>query len=127
MKRPESNNRGDGRFAYEGLDRVIHAPARLSVLTSLISHPQGLTFTELKALCALTDGNLNRHLQILETAGVVAAFKAVHNNRSVTVSCVTADGRKRYIEYLQVLERVVLDVEAAVGGASKVREGRKPA
>ena len=127
MKRPESNNRGDGRFAYEGLDRVLHAPARLSVLTSLITHPQGLTFTELKALCALTDGNLNRHLQILETAGVVAAFKAVQNNRSVTVCCVTADGRERYIDYLQVLERVVLDVEAAVGGASRVREGRKPA
>jgi hypothetical protein len=40
---------------------------------------------------------------------------------------VTADGRKRYIDYLQVLERVVLDVEAAVGGASKMREGHKPA
>jgi len=41
----------------------------------------------------------------------------------VTVCCVTADGRKRYIDYLQVLERVVLDVEAAVGGASRMREG----
>jgi DNA-binding transcriptional ArsR family regulator len=127
LKRPESNNRVDGRFAYEGLDRVIHAPARLSVLTSLITHPQGLTFTELKSLCALTDGNLSRHLQILETAGVVAAFKAVQNNRSVTVCCVTGDGRKRYIDYLQVLEGVVLDVEAAVGGASRMRGGRKPA
>ena len=116
MKRPESKNYGDGRFAYEGLDRLIHAHARLSMLTSLITHPQGLTFTELKALCALTDGNLSRHLQILEKAGVVAAFKAVQNNRSVTVCRVTVDGRKRYIDYLQVLEGVVLDVEAAVGG-----------
>jgi DNA-binding MarR family transcriptional regulator len=127
LKRPESKNRGDGRFAYEGLDRVIHAPARLSVLTSLITHPQGLTFTELKELCALTDGNLSRHLQILETAGLVAAFKAVQNNRSVTVCRVTADGRKRYIDYLQVLERVVLDVEAAVGGGSTTRNGHEPA
>jgi DNA-binding MarR family transcriptional regulator len=99
----------------------------LSVLTSLITHTQGLTFTELKELCALTDGNLSRHLQILETAGLLASFKAIQNNRSVTVCRVTAGGRKRYIDYLQVLERVVLDVEAAVGGASKVREGRKPA
>ena len=58
--------RSEGRFAYEGLDRVIHERARLSVLTSLITHPKGLTFGELKQLCALTDGNLNRHLRVLE-------------------------------------------------------------
>ena len=33
----------EGRFAYEGLDRVIHERARLSVLTSLITNPKGLT------------------------------------------------------------------------------------
>ena len=37
------------RFAYEGLDRVIHERARLSVLTSLITNPRGLTFGSLKA------------------------------------------------------------------------------
>jgi len=31
----------EGRFAYEGLDRVIHERARLSVLTSLITNPRG--------------------------------------------------------------------------------------
>ena len=51
-----------GRFAYEGLDRVIHEKARLSVLTSLVAHPKGLVFGDLKALCGLTDGNLSRHL-----------------------------------------------------------------
>ena len=39
--------------------------ARLSVLTSLITHPLGLIFGELKQLCGLTDGNLSRHLQVL--------------------------------------------------------------
>ena len=47
----------DGRFAYEGLDRVIHERARLSVLTSLVTNPKGLAFGDLKQLCALTDGN----------------------------------------------------------------------
>src|SRR5215469_7557383 len=56
----------EGRFAYEGLDRVIHERARLSVLTSLITHPRGVTFGDLKQLCALTDGNLSRHLRVLE-------------------------------------------------------------
>ena len=55
-----------GPFAYEGLDRVIHERARLSVLTSLITNPKGLTFNDLKQLCGLTDGNLSRHLQVLE-------------------------------------------------------------
>ncbi len=60
------NTSPEGRFAYEGLDRVIHERARLSVLTSLLTNPKGLTFVELKQLCSLTDGNLSRHLSILE-------------------------------------------------------------
>jgi hypothetical protein len=43
----------EGRFAYEGLDRVIHERARLSVLTSLITNPKGLAFGDLKQLCDL--------------------------------------------------------------------------
>jgi len=49
--------RNEGRFAYEGLDRVIHERARLSVLTSLVTNPKGLAFGDLKQLCSLTDGN----------------------------------------------------------------------
>ena len=60
------NSKSTAPFAYEGLDRVIHERARLSVLTSLITNPDGLSFVELKQLCALTDGNLARHLQVLE-------------------------------------------------------------
>ena len=62
-----------GRFAYDGLDRVIHEKARLSVLTSLVAHPKGLVFGDLKQMCGLTDGNLSRHLQVLEEAGLIAA------------------------------------------------------
>src|SRR5262249_50646096 len=60
-----------GRFAYEGLERVIHEKARLSIMTSLAAHPSGLVFTDLKEQCALTDGNLSRHLQVLHEAGLV--------------------------------------------------------
>jgi len=45
-------------FAYNGLDRLIHERARLGVLTSLMPHPKGLLFGDLKQLCGLTDGNL---------------------------------------------------------------------
>jgi hypothetical protein len=102
------------RFAYDGLDRVIHERARLSVLTSLITHRTGLLFGDLKQLCALTDGNLNRHLQVLEDAKLIAITKGVQNNRPLTFCRITALGRRRYVEYLAVLEQVLLDAAAAV-------------
>jgi DNA-binding MarR family transcriptional regulator len=99
----------EGRFAYEGLDRVIHERARLSVLTSLLTNPKGLTFGDLKQLCALTDGNLSRHLSVLEKAKMVEILKGHDRNRPQTVCRITANGRKRYLEYLSTLEQVVKD------------------
>lgn len=103
----------DGRFAYEGLDRVIHERARLSLLTSLVTHPKGLAFNDLKRLCALTDGNLARHLQVLEEAGLVAVLKDHDGSRPQTTCRITRLGRKRYLDYLAVLERVVRDAATA--------------
>jgi len=100
-------------FAYEGLDRVIHERARLSVLTSLLSHPKGLTFGDLKQLCALTDGNLSRHLSVLEREKIVQIHKEYDRNRPQTVCRITPAGRKRYLEYLSTLEQVILDAAKA--------------
>ena len=99
-------------FAYDALDSVIHERARLSVLTSLVTHPKGLGFADLKTMCALTDGNLSRHLQVLKTAKFIEITKDVDNNRPHTFCRITAVGRKRYLEYLAVLEQVIKDVVA---------------
>jgi DNA-binding MarR family transcriptional regulator len=107
----KSNPASEGRFAYEGLDRVIHEHARLSILTSLITNPKGLTFNDLKQLCALTDGNLSRHLRVLEKDNMVEIVKGHERNRPLTVCRITASGRKRYLEYLSTLEQVVRDAE----------------
>lgn len=106
----------EGRFAYEGLDRVIHERARLSVLTSLITNPKGLTFNDLKQLCSLTDGNLSRHLQVLEKDGIIEISKGHERNRPLTVCRISATGRRRYLEYLETLEQVVRDAAKASGG-----------
>jgi DNA-binding MarR family transcriptional regulator len=108
----------EGRFAYEGLDRVIHERARLSVLTSLITNPRGLTFGDLKQLCSLTDGNLSRHLSVLERARMVEIVKGHDRNRPMTVCRITASGRKRFLEYLSTLEQVVLDAAKVAGDES---------
>jgi len=104
----------EGRFAYEGLDRVIHERARLSVLTSLITNPKGLAFNDLKQLCALTDGNLSRHLSVLENARMVEIMRGHDRNRPHTICRITASGRKRYLEYLATLEQVVRDAAGVV-------------
>src|SRR5215470_9332127 len=112
--RPQSS---EGRFAYEGLNRVIHERARLSLLTSLITNPKGLTFNDLKQLCSLTDGNLSRHLQVLEKDKIIEIIKGQERNRPLTLCRITAAGRKRYLEYLSTLEQVVRDAAKAADKA----------
>jgi len=114
LKTGNHRSKKGSRFAYDGLDRVIHERARLSVLTSLITHAKGLPFGELKQLCGLTDGNLNRHLTVLEDAKLVVTVKGVEHGRPQTVCRITALGRRRYVEYLAVLEQVVLDASSAI-------------
>ena len=113
MRKAKAANEKLARFGYEGLDRVIHERARLGVLTSLIAHPKGLVFSDLKALCGLTDGNLSRHLQILQESGLVETTKAFEANRPQTMCRMTAEGRSQLIAYLAVLEQVVRDAEKA--------------
>jgi DNA-binding transcriptional ArsR family regulator len=98
-----------GRFAYEGLERVLHEKARLGILTSLVTRPEGVLFTELKRLCALTDGNLSRHLEVLREAGLVEVWKGFENRRPQTLCRLSPEGRQRFVAYLEQLEQVVRD------------------
>jgi DNA-binding MarR family transcriptional regulator len=98
-----------GRFAFDGLERTFHEKARLGILTSLVAHPKGLVFSDLKDLCALTDGNLSRHLQVLHDAGLVEVWKGYAHNRPQTLCRMTDEGRTRFLDYINVLESVVGD------------------
>jgi DNA-binding MarR family transcriptional regulator len=102
-----------GRYAYEGLDRVVHERARLSIMTSLATHREGLVFSELKQLCALTDGNLSRHLDVLKDAGIVEIWKGYEGRRPKTLVRLTRSGRDRFTDYLAELERLVKDAQRA--------------
>jgi DNA-binding MarR family transcriptional regulator len=113
MNKRKSLHRGS-RFAYDGLDRLIHERARLSLLSSLVAYPKGLRFAELKQFCALTDGNLSRHLQVLQAAKLVEISKGFEHNRPQTICRITPKGRRRFLDYVSVLEQVVLDAAAAV-------------
>jgi DNA-binding HxlR family transcriptional regulator len=112
MSNSEASN---APFSYDGLDRVIHEKARLGLLTSLMAHPRGLAFADLKQLCGLTDGNLSRHLQVLQEAGLVQVIKGYEGNRPHTTCRLTKTGRRRFLDYLAVLERLVRDAARAAG------------
>ncbi len=126
---PVRSEKSSAPFAYEGLERVIHEKARLGILASLATHADDLAFSELKQLCALTDGNLNRHLQVLQDAGLVEVRKETTDNRPQTLCRMTPLGRERFLDYIGVLERVVHDALhlAATPASATKRPGWSPA
>lgn len=107
------NNAESGRFAYGGLEREMHERARLGILTSLAANPDGLLFAELKDLCALTDGNLSRHIDVLRDSGYVQVWKGFQDKRPQTLCRLTPAGRNRFADYVSVLEQVVSDASLA--------------
>lgn len=115
---------GGGRFAYDGLDRVIHERARLGILASLAANQDGRLFNDLKELCGLTDGNLSRHLAVLADAGFVEAWRGRGRNRPQTLYRLTDAGRQRFLEYIEVLEHVVADAQRGEASTEKANAGR---
>ena len=104
------------------------------VKTELVAIPVmiicSLLFSELKGLCALTDGNLSRHLKVLQETGLVEVWKGFHHNRPQTLCRMTSEGRARFLEYISVLEQVIADTSAAEAHpqpARKYLEGWSPA
>ena len=111
-KRDESA-RGRGQFSYGGLDRVLHEKARLGILTALATRSEGVLFVDLKAMCSLTDGNLSRHVQVLQEAELVEVFKSHGGGRPQTLVRLSPAGRKEFLAYLDELERVIRDARPA--------------
>jgi DNA-binding transcriptional ArsR family regulator len=102
-----SMSQHEAPFAYHGLDRVFHEKARLGIMSSLVGHADGLAFADLKSLCGLTDGNLARHLQVLEEAGYIEIEKGFDGKRPCTRCRLSGEGRARFSDYLEVLEQVL--------------------
>ncbi len=113
-------------FAYHGLDRVFHEKARLGIVSSLIGHADGLAFSDLKLLCDLTDGNLSRHLQVLQEAGYIEIEKGFDGKRPCTRCRLSRKGRFRFSEYLAVLEQVLRTAASARDGDNHPVSGLLP-
>lgn len=92
--------------AYEaanGLDRVIHEPARL-LITTVLQSVSGADFVFLQNLSGLTKGNLSSHLNKLEQAGYVAITKTGAGRRARTWVELTGAGRAAAAEHWKHLD-----------------------
>lgn len=92
---------------YDALERIFHEPNRLAVMSALCAAGRDLSFNEIKEQCHLTDGNLNRHLKVLEEEGVVKIKKAFVDNKPKTTVFLSDKGLIRFNEYLSALSDVL--------------------
>jgi DNA-binding MarR family transcriptional regulator len=92
--------------AFFQLDRVIHEKGRLAIMSMLAATPE-LSFTELRDVLSMTDGNLTTHIRTLQEAGYVSVTKSFQNNRPLTTCALTAAGRKAFTSYINLLEQII--------------------
>jgi DNA-binding transcriptional ArsR family regulator len=88
-----------------GLDRVIHEPARLAILT-VLSACEEADFTFLLSVTGLTNGNLSTHLSRLEEAQLVRIRKQFVGKKPKTLAVVTERGRKQIAEHWRQLKEL---------------------
>jgi DNA-binding MarR family transcriptional regulator len=91
----------DARF-----DRLIYERVRLGIMSALAVREE-LTFTELKALFDVSDGNLSAHARKLEEANYLTCTKSFEERRPRSVYRITTVGRNALHRYLDHVEAVI--------------------
>ena len=104
---------------YEALERIFHEPNRLAIMSALCNADAGLTFGDLKEICGLTDGNLNRHLKVLEESNAVRIEKRFVGVRPRTTVRISRGGLKRFNDYLEALGHVLEKARQSVSEQPK--------
>ena len=91
------------------IDRTIHAPARLMVMTFLYV-VESADYIFLQNLTGLTWGNLSSHLSKLESEGYVAVHKEIIGKKPHSMVNLTEQGRKAFRKYKQAIQTVLADL-----------------
>jgi DNA-binding MarR family transcriptional regulator len=91
------------------VNRIIHEPARLMILT-VLNTVDSADFLYLLRATGLTKGNLSAHLSRLEEAGYVQIEKTFQGKIPLTVCRLTQQGRQAYRAYLADMKEVVESV-----------------
>lgn len=102
------------RAALDGvlsLDRLVHEPARLAILT-VLNQAEFAEFGFLEMACRLSKGNLSSHLSKLEAGGLVSIEKRFEGKRPQTRAAITAQGRAALATYRDQLKALIHEVPA---------------
>jgi len=94
------------------VDRLIHEPARLLIVT-ILSAVESADFLYLQRETRLTKGNLSSHLSKLEAAGYVDITKTYRGKIPLTVCKLTESGQKSFINYREQLKYIVDNTKGA--------------
>jgi DNA-binding transcriptional ArsR family regulator len=105
-KPPALEIRGDSLVTtLASLNRVVHEPARLAILTVLASC-ETADFTFLETATGLTKGNLSVQLTRLEEASLIRIKKAAKKNRTITTAHIVDEGRYQLGRYWRQMEEI---------------------
>jgi len=102
----------------ESLDNLIHERTRLSLISALAAHPS-LSFSELKGLLQMSDGNLSVQARKLEEAGYINCEKRFVGRTPRTEFALTNNGRaalQRYVAHMEALIKTMKTVNPTKKG-----------
>jgi DNA-binding transcriptional ArsR family regulator len=95
-----------------GLDRLVHEPARLAILT-VLNQAEFAEFGFLEMACRLSKGNLSSHLSKLEAGGLITIEKRFAGKRPQTRAAITPAGRQAIAVYREHLKALINEVPGA--------------
>ena len=76
-------------------------------IMSLLAANSEMSFTEIRDMLQMTDGNLSVHLKTLQEAGYVSVAKSYRNRRPLTTPSLTVEGRRAFERYVRLLADIV--------------------
>jgi DNA-binding HxlR family transcriptional regulator len=104
--KPQASRTRPAQSRAAGLDRLIHEPIRLGIVSALAVNDT-MTFNELKELLKTTDGNLSVHARKLEEGQYLACDKFFEGRVPKTEYRLTAAGRRALETYLDHMEALI--------------------
>jgi DNA-binding transcriptional ArsR family regulator len=96
------------------LDRVIHEPARLQIISYLAAGGGEVPFSELNEKLGLSSGNLSVQLKRLEEVGYLSIAKSFKDNRPLTSVTLTLTGMEALKQYLLELEKMISHLKTTI-------------
>lgn len=109
-RRPELISGGGPAGSADNLDNLIHERTRLAIISTLAVHER-LSFSELKALLQMSDGNLSVQARKLEEAGYLHCDKHFAGRTPRTDYSLTTAGREALQRYVAHMEAIIQSVK----------------